>query len=375
MPLNLLQHKSYHVYSTKNIERVRQDEAAARAAEEAREQRMQEADAEHRISVLRARAEGRASPPPPREEEEVMAVVIGGSTGDSSKRRDRGDYTVPEDSRQPDKPQRKIEPDLIGADGHINLFGAPPKVAEKNGEHEAERKAREGPVTNGLGRVGDKRRPWYSTLDGEDEGKKKTEWEEKREEKRKDWGDPLAIVRWGVKGVREVEEERREWRRGREMEAGMGAGVLEMLEREKRDKRDVNTVRERKRDRSRSASPDRGHHEKGRHRERHRHNSRSRSRDRSGHHRHHSRKHDSSRRHDNTTTTSHHRPSRSRQAEEKEDTMAKLRRERDEREAAERKKTENMLRKEKEYRTPGWTAADGGRYSSQFGVGEVRRWG
>jgi hypothetical protein len=202
MPLNLLQHKSYHVYSTKNIERVRQDEAAARAAEEAREQRMQEADAEHRISVLRARAEGRAPPPPPREEE-VATAVTGGSTGGSSKRRDRGDFTVPEDSRQPDKPQRKTEPDLIGADGHINLFGAPPKVAEKNAEHEAERKAREGPVTNGLGRVGDERRPWYSTLDGEDEGKKKkTEWEEKREEKRKDWGDPLAIVKRGVKGVR-----------------------------------------------------------------------------------------------------------------------------------------------------------------------------
>lgn len=55
MPLHLLGKKSWNVYNTDNIERVRRDEAAARAREEADEQRMQEEDAERRLKILRGR--------------------------------------------------------------------------------------------------------------------------------------------------------------------------------------------------------------------------------------------------------------------------------------------------------------------------------
>jgi hypothetical protein len=53
MPLHLLGKKSWNVYNTDNVERVRRDEADARAREEAAEQLMQEQDAERRIALLR----------------------------------------------------------------------------------------------------------------------------------------------------------------------------------------------------------------------------------------------------------------------------------------------------------------------------------
>lgn len=53
MPLHLLGKKSWNVYNSANIERVRHDEAQAQAREEALEQRMQEEDAAHRIAILR----------------------------------------------------------------------------------------------------------------------------------------------------------------------------------------------------------------------------------------------------------------------------------------------------------------------------------
>lgn len=53
MPLHLLGKKSWNVYNTGNVERVRRDEADARAREEAAEQLMQEQDAERRMALLR----------------------------------------------------------------------------------------------------------------------------------------------------------------------------------------------------------------------------------------------------------------------------------------------------------------------------------
>ncbi|KAJ8608027.1 hypothetical protein MRB53_039933 [Persea americana] len=53
MPLHLLGKKSWNVYNTDNIERVRRDEAEAQAKEEAEEQRLQEEDAANRIALLR----------------------------------------------------------------------------------------------------------------------------------------------------------------------------------------------------------------------------------------------------------------------------------------------------------------------------------
>ncbi|KAJ3416288.1 hypothetical protein HDV05_002228 [Chytridiales sp. JEL 0842] len=53
--LQILQHKSWHVYSTKNREKVRKDEEAARIEEEKKRQRVVGAEQEHRLSVLRSK--------------------------------------------------------------------------------------------------------------------------------------------------------------------------------------------------------------------------------------------------------------------------------------------------------------------------------
>lgn len=53
MPLHLLGKKSWNVYNADNVDRVRRDEADARAREEAADQLMQEQDAERRIALLR----------------------------------------------------------------------------------------------------------------------------------------------------------------------------------------------------------------------------------------------------------------------------------------------------------------------------------
>ncbi|KAK3811405.1 MAG: hypothetical protein J3R72DRAFT_74508 [Linnemannia gamsii] len=54
--MNILQHKSWHVYSQKNQERVKRDEAKAEAEEKQTQERAISADREHRLTVLRQRA-------------------------------------------------------------------------------------------------------------------------------------------------------------------------------------------------------------------------------------------------------------------------------------------------------------------------------
>lgn len=316
---------------------------------------MQEADAEYRIKVLRARAQGNDTPVPIRDREETLATVA-------------GVFIAPNNSSQINENEvaivtrrRKPSPALTGTDGHINLFGEleNPKrrgKVEKNAEYETEKKAKEEKLeaqySMGLGKPAEELKPWYSTLDmvGEIKGRKKTDREIRKDDRSKDWRDPLVAIRRGVRGVKEAAEAREEWRRTKELEVGSPVGLAALRTSGSRLGRDASSEI---------------HHD------------RSRSLGEIGHH---SRKH--SRHEPSTESTSHHhrrrhRGSRSRSPRRDRspqyDLMEKLRRERDEREKIERKKAEAMLNKEKEHRLPGWEAAGGGRYSSQFGIGEVRR--
>ncbi|KAF9932198.1 Leukocyte receptor cluster member 1 [Linnemannia zychae] len=54
--MNILQHKSWHVYSQKNQDRVKRDEAKAEAEEKKTQRRAIAADQEHRLMILRQRA-------------------------------------------------------------------------------------------------------------------------------------------------------------------------------------------------------------------------------------------------------------------------------------------------------------------------------
>ncbi|KAI7819327.1 hypothetical protein BC939DRAFT_460434 [Gamsiella multidivaricata] len=57
--MNILQHKSWHVYSQKNQDKVRKDEAKAEAGEKQIQERALAADREHRLAILRQRAQHR----------------------------------------------------------------------------------------------------------------------------------------------------------------------------------------------------------------------------------------------------------------------------------------------------------------------------
>ena len=61
---HLLPKKSWNVYNAANIERVRRDEAAARAREEAEEQRQQEEDSARRLAILRGEEPPAPAPAP-----------------------------------------------------------------------------------------------------------------------------------------------------------------------------------------------------------------------------------------------------------------------------------------------------------------------
>ncbi|PHH84690.1 hypothetical protein CDD83_1543 [Cordyceps sp. RAO-2017] len=196
MPLHLLGKKSWNVYNADNIARVRRDEARAKAAEEAEEQRMQEADAERRLAILRGEI------PPPLEDvrdEEVAAddehtadnQRTAGPRSDKPgaarrKRKRHGEDDTDFELRlarerndelaQTCKELRRpaSSAPIVDRAGHISLFGdeRSRSHAEKNEEAEKdkEKKRREYEdqytmrFSNAAGRSG-LSSPWYSQLD------------------------------------------------------------------------------------------------------------------------------------------------------------------------------------------------------------------
>jgi hypothetical protein len=56
MPINLLHHKSYHVYNSKNIERVKRDEQLAKEKEQVENYRTEDRERKERTRLLRERA-------------------------------------------------------------------------------------------------------------------------------------------------------------------------------------------------------------------------------------------------------------------------------------------------------------------------------
>lgn len=363
MPLHLLHHKSWNVYSTKNVEKVRRDEAEAAAAAEAEATRLAAQDATHRLDILRARAAGQAEPPPAAVEDTIDTMHDDNEAGSRKRQRTTQDHHL-----------NRVG--LTGKDGHINLFPEKPKKAEKNQEYEAEKRAKEEKweaqnLGNALGKPADELTPWYSALDmvGEkqkerEKNERRTEWTRIKEERRKDWADPLAVMKHANRKVKEVEDERREWKRMREKEVGADTIAPALIDRNERPRLP---------DRARARSRERTAHE-SRERTRHRSRSRDRKPDRERHRRHHrsssSRGHRRKRSRSESPPRSRHRRHTERPAHDA--ALERLRADAQRRETAERRKTEELLKKERAAQVPGWQAVQGGIYSSQFGIGEVR---
>ncbi|KAK3955864.1 hypothetical protein QBC32DRAFT_228854, partial [Pseudoneurospora amorphoporcata] len=242
MPLHLLGKKSWNVYNTDNVARVRRDEADARAREEAEEQRMQQVDAERHLAILRGQV------PPPLEEPIASADA---SSDHGRRHRERDPLTEGRKRKRAGEDDTDFEmrvareramagasaarelsglvvksasittaPTLVDSRGHITLFAEEElRLAEKDEKLETEaakRKREEAEqhqvhFTSAAGRDAEgllaKNSPWYATPDGdvaalvpsknvfgkEDPGRKA------REVERLSASDPLAMMRRGAK--------------------------------------------------------------------------------------------------------------------------------------------------------------------------------
>lgn len=311
MPLHLLGKKSWNVYNADNIARVKRDEAEAAAREDAEEQRMQEVDAERRVKLLRGIS---TTPPHPQDvtqdEERRRSDKHDGFGRERKRRRLQGEDDTERDLRyaQEDislKTERKsLQPlgkkssdaPLMDQNGNINLFPveAPKRHQhQKNAEAEAEKKRKERELedqytmrfSNAAGfkqSIGDK--PWYqdmSRTDEEDEVGKDVWGNEdpRRKERRKERvqaDDPLAMMKRGVQGVREVERERKKWVEEKERE------IRELDEEQQRERRRRKREKEKRRQKYDEQTVDGSEvgNERHRHKDRHRHSHRHRHRDR-----------------------------------------------------------------------------------------------
>ena len=346
--------KSWNVYNADNIAKVKRDEAAAAAREEAEEQRMQEADAERRIQILRGL---KAEPPPAPVEGRAEAGRDGiGAPGRERKRRriageddtDRdirfaqeNNALVPAKAEMQLKSKKSSDAPITDTNEHINLFPAEDsrRHAPKNAEVEAEKAKKQKEdgdqytmrFSNAAGfkqAIGQK--PWYQTIgadenkDGEPQNVSKDVWgnedprRKARETMRIAADDPLAAIQRGVAGVREVERERQKWKQEKDREIReIEEAERRRRKRRKRSSKDDNLESFSLNDTTKDDKQRRHHHRGDREESsRHSHRHRSRSRDRDMHNFH-------SHRHGNTTRG---------KAEER----------------------------------PGWEVGPGGRYSSQF---------
>ncbi|KAK2689600.1 hypothetical protein QWA68_012039 [Fusarium oxysporum] len=248
MPLHLLGKKSWNVYNADNIARVRRDEAAAKAAEEAEEQRMQEIDAQRRLAILR----GEVPPPieddePPKDEEPpVRDRDALQRTSMRRKRKRPGEDDTDFEMRlarendnsalvriESEKKSTSSAP-IVDHNGHIDLLGDEKSRthAEKNEEAEREAKKKKQSYedqytmrfSNATGKDG-VLKPWYSQSDAAaPDASSKDVWgnqdpnRKERDAKRIVSNDPLAMMKKGASKVREIKQERKRFQEEREEE-------------------------------------------------------------------------------------------------------------------------------------------------------------
>jgi hypothetical protein len=283
MVLHLLGKKSWNVYNTANIERVRRDEAEAQAREEAEEQRLQEIDARRRIALLRGE-DPPPSPPPTDTPSEPRSRKHHARRDDDfvrKRRRLRGEDDTDRDIRHAredaeagelarkrlsDRPRtdRKDTP-LVDEAGHLQLVSIPnedvAQKAEKNVDAEAEkaRKKRNEEDQYAM-RFSDAagykqniaQKPWYTATERDSlessrrSHKKFSSVQEKdvwgnedplrrvREEKRISSSDPFAVMQTAQKQLKQSEHDKEAWQRRRMQEVDINP---EDKERRRHDKR------------------------------------------------------------------------------------------------------------------------------------------
>lgn len=327
MPLHLLPKKSWNVYNTANVERVRKDEAELQAREEAEEQRMQEEDAERRIALLRGERLGPVKRPtaltddisekrrPSRHEDDAR----------DRKRRRRGEDDTDRDIRHARQDteagqkairsllkEREKDAPLQDHAGHFQLIPAPDETAirkaEKNAEVEAEkakkRKREEDQYmmkfSNAAGYQNGTQKPWYAAgkritpsmdlvlaeAQGRDVWGNEDPRRKERERGRISSSDPFTAMQQAQRQLKQSTRDKEVWQKEREAELD----AMEKADTQKGQRRRMSaslddgfTIDAPVKRRGGWSSHERAR--KHRHEHRHRHRSRSRSREREGHRR------------------------------------------------------------------------------------------
>ena len=324
----MLGKKSWNVYNADNIAKVKRDEAAAVAREEAQEQHMQEIDAERRIQILRGLPV--EVHPTPVEEEQVSQIKANRPDRERKRRRiaeeddtDRdiryaqeNNAIAPAKAEMQMKSKKSSDAPITDVKGHINLFPVEgtrhnaPKNAEVEAEKAKKQKEFEDQYTmrfsNAAGfkqAIGEK--PWYHKVgatgggdEEEVEAPTKDVWgnedprRKEREKMRTINDDPLAAIQKGVAGVREVERERKKWKEEKDREI-RGLEEEERRRERRRKRREADDLEDFNLDDS-AKTDDRSRRRRHHHRSRdvsspYSHQRRSRSPDRSRHRSHHHR--------------------------------------------------------------------------------------
>lgn len=166
--MNILPKKSWHVLSRDNILRVRRDEAEAKAEEEEKQRRVEIAERESRLGVMRRRAHAREE---------------GGE----------GDHSAPK--REGGREESNATKNDSTGDGHINFFADMTQgvgLQLTNTEHEKEKKQEQEKFEKRVGILNylvDKEKadeePWYAK-------QKKSAEESAKVKRRKELMDPLT---------------------------------------------------------------------------------------------------------------------------------------------------------------------------------------
>lgn len=262
---HLLGKKSWNVYNQENIDKVKRDEAIAKAVQDAEEEAMQDVDSARRLAILRGEEPLALIPAPPTPSTSVLDTRHGLGSGRERKKRKRADEdatdfemrVATEEAAASSRTETQLilrrptsDAPVTDVKGHIDLFprvagdtSATADVEVRKAEEVAKRRKdyeRDYTVkfSDAAGFKQGMQQPWYSK-DGRDEdlgAPTKDVWgnedprRRERETARVVSSDPLAMMKQGASKVRQVEKERRRRAEERERE------ILE-IERVERDRR------------------------------------------------------------------------------------------------------------------------------------------
>ncbi|EGG02992.1 uncharacterized protein MELLADRAFT_72677 [Melampsora larici-populina 98AG31] len=204
--LNILYHKSYHVYNRENVERVKRDELKAELEAEAKTQSTIAANSEARLTLLRS------------QKDQIKS--------ESGRKKERRIEKVLEDQlkgKKPASPPSRDEPSKRSTDnssiidpknGHINFWSSlenqstskqfeNSKILDQNESHVRDRKKADekwdAMITMRLDRPAHELKPWYSQSDltnGEDkkQSERKIKERSSKDKQLKNTHDPLSSV-------------------------------------------------------------------------------------------------------------------------------------------------------------------------------------